>query len=57
MYGNKATKCNSATEYNIYTKITLDVVYCTFTWVYQKVPRLSSTDRKQTALGEYLRYD
>ena len=27
------------------------------TWVYQKVPRLSSTDRKQMALGEYLRYD
>jgi len=26
------------------------------TWVYQKVPRLSSTDRKQMALGEYLRY-
>ena len=29
----------------------------TYTWVYQKVPRLSSTDRKQMALGEYLRYD
>ena len=28
-----------------------------YTWVYQKVPRLSSTDRKQMALGEYLRYD
>jgi hypothetical protein len=27
------------------------------TWVYQKVPRLSSTDRKKMALGEYLRYD
>jgi hypothetical protein len=27
------------------------------TYVYQKVPRLSSTDRKQMALGEYLRYD
>ena len=30
---------------------------CRYTWVYQKVPRLSSTDRKQMALGEYLRYD
>jgi hypothetical protein len=27
------------------------------TRVYQKVPRLSSTDCKQMALGEYLRYD
>ena len=27
------------------------------TWVYQKVPRLSSTNRKQMALDEYLRYD
>jgi len=31
--------------------------FVTRTWVYQKVPRLSSTDRKQMALGEYLRYD
>jgi hypothetical protein len=31
--------------------------YGSNTWVYQKVPRLSSTDRKQMALGEYLRYD
>jgi hypothetical protein len=27
------------------------------TWVYQKVPRLSSTYSKQMALGEYLPYD
>ena len=33
----------------------LTTLYRLNTWVYQKVPRLSSTDRKQMALGEYLR--
>ena len=34
-----------------------DLDYVDDTWVYQKVPRLPSTDRKQMALVEYLRYD